>query len=519
MNKRGSGILLHVTSLPSAHGIGDLGPAAYRFADFLAEARQSYWQILPLTPTESFSGNSPYSSISAFAGNPLLISPELLAESGFLTNSDLRQKPAFPDKRCDFEAVIPYRIHLLRKAHERFKGDHPEREPYERFCLENAPWLDDFALFVVGKKHSRGKAWGDWEPGLRDRDPQSLQRIKGEYSLELDREKFYQYLFSRQWSSLHAYCREKDIQIIGDLPIYVNYDSADVWVNPGLFKLDEEKKPVYVAGVPPDYFSETGQRWGNPIYRWDVLEESGYQWWMERIAHNLRLFDLVRIDHFRGFIGFWEIPAAEETAINGRWLEAPAVSFFMALFRRFPEAGLIAEDLGLITPDVIQVMSRFGLPGMRVIQFAFGEDDATNPHLPHNYIPNCLAFTGTHDNNTLRGWFEEEITPEERERVLLYLGREVSGEELPKELIRLLMMSVANTVIIQAQDILGLGSEARMNLPSTCQGNWAWRLMPGQLSPSHAQMLSEMSSRYGRESGREPALLGFPEDYFQPIGS
>lgn len=519
MNKRGSGILLHITSLPSAYGIGDLGPAAWRFADFLAEAKQSYWQILPLTPTESFSGNSPYSCVSAFAGNPLLISPELLVESGFLRRGDFLPVPAFAAQRCDFEAAVPYRMRLLMKAHERFKADHPERQAYERFCLENASWLDDFALFVVVKKHCGGKAWSDWDPDLRDRDPESLRRIQGQRSLELEREKFYQYLFFRQWLSLKAYCRQRHIRIIGDLPIYVNHDSADVWANPELFKLDREKKPLVVAGVPPDYFSETGQRWGNPIYRWEVLEASGYQWWMERIAHNLRLFDFVRIDHFRGFVGFWEIPAVEQTAINGRWVEGPGVSFFMTLFRRFPEAGLIAEDLGLISPDVIHVMNRFGLPGMRVIQFAFAEDDAQSPHLPHNYVPNCLAFTGTHDNNTLRGWFDEEITPEERERVFLYLGRQVCGEELPRELIRLLMMSVAKTVIVQAQDILGLGSEARMNLPSTCQGNWTWRLMPDQLSPSHAQMLSEMSARYGRASGQQPAPAAFPEDYFQPIGS
>lgn len=501
MNNRGSGILLHITSLPSPFGIGDLGPEAYGFADFLAQAKQSYWQILPLTPTDSVSGNSPYSSISAFAGNPLLISPERLVEAGFLNQEDLLEKPSFSEEHCDFPSVIPYKMSLLGKAYERFNAGTQGKEGYARFCAENGEWLDNFALYAVLKGQYQGKAWGDWEKDLRDRESSNLNRVRSQFAVEWEREKFFQYLFGQQWFDLKGYCNQRGIRIIGDTPIYVNYDSADVWANPEFFKLGKDRKPLFVAGVPPDYFSKTGQRWGNPIYRWDMLKKTGFQWWQERVAHNLRLFDLVRIDHFRGFVGYWEIPAAEETAIRGKWVEAPAVPLFTALLRKFPPAALIAEDLGVVTPDVKEVMNRFGFSGMRVLQFAFGDDDlAESPFLPHNYISNCIAFTGTHDNNTSRGWFEKEATPKERQNVFRYLGREVLAEQLPTEMIRLLMMSVANTVLIPAQDILGLGQEARMNRPSTTQGNWEWRLLPGQLTSDHAEMFLEMTSIYGRVS-------------------
>lgn len=501
MNPRGSGILLHITSLPSPYGIGDLGPEAFRFVDFLAAAQQSYWQVLPLTPTDPISGNSPYSSVSAFAGNPLLISPDLLLESGLLEKEDLPEIPPFPPGRCDFASVIPYKMHILYKAHQCFRREGKDRQAYETFCVENAQWLEDFALYRVIKSEHQGTAWGDWERGFRDRNPLTLDSLRARFAQELEREKFFQYLFFRQWFSLKAYAHSKKIRFMGDIPIYVNYDSADVWANSEIFKLDEDRKPISVAGVPPDYFSQTGQRWGNPIYRWDLLEKSGFEWWLRRMAHNLRLFDLLRIDHFRGFVAYWEIPAEEKTAIKGKWVQAPADSFFRTLLQKFPARSLIAEDLGLITPDVKAIMERFGFPGMRVLQFAFGDELATHPFLPHNYIPRCIAYTGTHDNNTLRGWFEQEATPKERRNVFRYLGREISVEDLPREMIRLLMMSVAETVIFPLQDILGLGADARMNRPSVPLGNWEWRLKPHQLSQEHGEMLLEMTSIYGRSPG------------------
>ena len=502
MKRRGSGILLHLTSLPSPYGIGDLGPWAYRFADFLAQAKQSYWQTVPLSPTDPMSGNSPYSSLSAFAGNTLLISPDLLKESGLLHDEDTSQIPSFPNERCDYSAVIPYKTGLFSRAYERFKTNGNERELYDTFCEENKAWLDNFALFIVIKKNQNGKAWGEWESGFRDRDPKEIDRMKKEHHDELEREKFLQYLFFTQWLSLKKYCNGKGVQLIGDMPIYVNYDSVDVWTHPELFKLDKDKKPTSVAGVPPDYFSETGQLWGNPIYRWDILQKTRYRWWFQRIGHNLLLFDYLRLDHFRGFVGFWEVPSREQTAIHGKWVTAPAVDFFAALVKKFSAQPIIAEDLGVITPDVKEVMNRFGFPGMRVLQFAFGEDLPTHPYLPHNYVPNTLVYTGTHDNNTIRGWFDNETSPEDKRRLFRYLGREILPEECPRELHRLAMMSVAHTVIIPAQDLLGLGEEAKMNRPSVAHGNWEWRLLPDQLDASCAEGLREMTTIYGRAPER-----------------
>jgi 4-alpha-glucanotransferase len=500
MTQRSSGILLHITSLPSPFGIGDLGPSAYRFADFLTQTKQSYWQVLPLNPTDQACGNSPYSSPSAFTGNALLISPELLRESGFLKKGDIEEIPQFPEGRCDYASVIPYKSGLLRRAYESFKTGGKERDAFETFCKENEGWLEDFALFAVIKNHFKGEVWGEWEKDLRNRNPEHLERIKKNLRDEVELEKFYQYLFFTQWLSLKDYCNKKGIRFIGDVPIYVNHDSADVWAHSEIFNLNKEKKPLGVAGVPPDYFSKTGQLWGNPTFCWDSLQKTGYRWWLHRISHNLRLFDILRLDHFRGFVAYWEIPSTETTAMNGKWVEAPAVDFFTALLKRFPVDSFIAEDLGIITPDVKEVMDRFGFPGMRVLQFAFGEDQPDHPYLPHNFIPNTIVYTGTHDNNTVRGWFENEINPKDKKRVFRYLGKEVSSEQLPVELIRLGMMSVANTVVIPAQDVLGLGEEGRMNHPSTAFGNWEWRLLPDQLTSSHMELLLEMTETYGRVS-------------------
>jgi 4-alpha-glucanotransferase len=500
MDKRGSGILLHITSLPSPFGIGDLGPGAYRFADFLLETNQQYWQILPLRPTDPMSGNSPYSSISASAGNTLLISPDLLIDSGFLMKDDVAAPPSFPDQRCDYATVVPYKMNLFSLAYERFKTNKNEKNFYEEFCLSHKDWLEDFARFVVIKNHNNGQVWSEWPRGLRDRNPKDLAKIENDLHDEIEREKFLQYLFFKQWLSLRHYCNERGIKFIGDIPIYVRYDSVDVWTNTDLFKLDKEKRPLSVAGVPPDYFSKTGQLWGNPIYRWDVLKKTGFKWWLQRIAQNLQLVDLLRIDHFRGFVGFWEVPASEETAINGVWVKAPAADFFKSLLKKFPVDSFIAEDLGLITDDVREIMIQFGFQGMRVLLFAFGEDLPSHPYLPHNYIPACVVYTGTHDNNTAMGWFDNELTSQDRKRLFNYLGREISGDQVSKELIRLAMMSVAITVVTPMQDILNLGEEMRMNRPSVAKGNWEWRLLPDQLNPASVAWLREMTYVYGRQA-------------------
>ena len=498
---RHSGILLHVTSLPSSYGIGDLGPAAYRFADFLAEAGQSLWQMLPLTPTDGACGHSPYSSASAFAGSRLLVSPELLAEDGLLTDEEARRAEVTAGDRVDYAGVSASKEALLDAAYRRRKSWRFESE-YADFCRSNAWWLDDYAAFAAFKASFDSRDWGTWPREIRLRERLAVEALKAGLADRIEREKFIQFVFARQWVALKRYCNGKGIRIIGDLPIYISYDSADAWSNPGIFKLDAEGRPTVVAGVPPDYFSKTGQLWGNPIYRWDVLKSSGYAWWCTRLGHATSLFDIVRIDHFRGFAGFWEVPAAEATAVNGRWSPAPADDFFQTVTRRYPNLAIIAEDLGLITPDVKHVMAKFGFPGMKVLLFAFGDDTSTNPYQPHAYDANSVVYTGTHDNNTVRGWFDGEAKPAEKRRLMRYLGREVPAEELHWELIRLAMMSVASTAVIPMQDVLGLGRQARMNLPSVTDGNWAWRLAPGQVTPEAAGRLLEVTEIYGRGAAR-----------------
>jgi len=495
--KRGSGILLHITSLPSPFGIGDIGPGAYRFADFLAETGQSCWQVLPLNPTDQATDNSPYSSSSAFAGNPMLISPELLVDDGLLTGKEMDNHPDFPRDRVDYADVIAFKGKLLKAACERFKKKRDKKD-YEKFCLENALWLEDFALFSVLKERFGGAVWNAWPAELKGRNSRWLQKVKRELEGELEHRKFLQYLFFKQWHLLKGYCNERNIRIFGDMPIYVRFDSADVWTHPEIFKLDKKMQPAFVAGVPPDYFSETGQLWGNPVYRWDALKQTGYEWWIQRMEQNLKLFDLMRIDHFRGFVAYWQVPASEKTAVNGKWVKAPVEDFFKALLEHFGTLPIIAEDLGFITEDVKEVMGRFGFPGMKVLLFAFGDDLAKNPYVPHNHIENCVIYTGTHDNNTARGWFENEAVEKTKKNFFRYLGREVSPEEAHAVLVRLAMMSVAEMAIIPMQDILGLAEKARMNHPGTGDGNWRWRLLPEQLTPALIENLSEMTETYGR---------------------
>lgn len=497
MNKRGSGILLHITCLPSGFGIGDLGPKAYEFADFLTESRQQYWQILPLNPTELIHHNSPYHSCSAFAGNILLISPAILEEKGFLDGEALAQIPDFPPGRVDFATVTRFKQELLQKAYIKFIHQTRPRD-YQDFCQQNACWLEDYALFTVLKKYFGGRVWSDWPVELRDRQDEAIKRVQEDNAEALEKVRFEQYLFFTQWQALKGYCNEKGIRVFGDMPIYVVYDSVDVWTHPDIFNLDENKKPGTVSGVPPDYFSQTGQLWGNPVYKWEVLKERRYEWWINRMEHNLKLFDLIRVDHFRGLVAYWEVPAGEENAVNGQWVQVPTDDFFEKIFERIPRTSIIAEDLGLITSDVEEVMQRLGLPGMKVLLFAFNDDPATNPYAPHNHVPHCVVYTGTHDNNTARGWFEKEMSEEMKKKLIHYLGREVTAENIHLELIRLAMMSVAEMTIIPLQDLLGLDERSRMNLPASKKGNWQWRLLPDRINESSGRLLKELTEIYGR---------------------
>lgn len=498
MNNRGSGVLLHVTSLPSAFGIGDLGPGAYKFVDFLSQTKQHYWQFLPINPIDPSFGYSPYSSISAFAGNTLFISPEVLVADGLLSKDDLASVSFLGENHCDYAAVVPYKEELLNWAYLNFKNTRANKIEFEHFCMNNSYWLEDFALFVVLKEILGGRSWNEWPEEYKDREEGYLDAVRHKHADELEKVKFLQYIFNKQWHWLKGYCQQKGVRMIGDIPIYVSYDSADVWTHPRIFKLDENKKASFVAGVPPDYFSQTGQLWGNPVYSWEALRETGYQWFLERFAHNLELFDVMRIDHFRGFVAFWEVAVVEKTAVKGRWMSAPAYDFFNVLINRFGRMPIIAEDLGIITDDVREVMRHFAFPGMRVLLFAFGDDSPTHPYLPHNYVQNCVVYTGTHDNNTARGWFDSEAASLEKERLFRCVGHEVSSESVNWELIQLAMRSIANTVIIPMQDILGLGAAARMNQPAQPRGNWVWRLKLQQLSPDIEKMLADITETSGR---------------------
>ena len=489
--------MLHIASLPSPHGIGDFGAAAYRFADFLARTGQSFWQVLPLNPTDVMCGNSPYFSHSAFAMNPLFIGIDSLVKEGLIFETEIPAPPPFLPDRIDYYGAAAYRSAILGRAFHQFTKS-AVRAEYEGFCEMHSGWLNDFALFTALKREFKGLVWSRWPEALRDRDPDALKAAAKRLNERMEKEKFLQYLTFKQWFLLKSYCNEKGIQMIGDLPIYVSYDSADVWVNPHIFKLDKDKVPTAVSGVPPDYFSETGQLWNNPVYRWDVLKETGYGWWIERMGHTLNAFDRVRIDHFRGLVKYWEVPAGEETALNGDWKEVPAEHFFKTLTEWFTRFPVIAEDLGFITPDVYELMERFQFPGMKVLLFAFGDDDPMHPFLPHTYSRNCVAYTGTHDNNTLRGWFDNEATLEEKERLFRYLYREPPVHEIVWEMIRLVMMSVADTVVIPMQDILGLGQDARMNQPATPSGNWTWQLHPARITPAVEEKLLVLTETYGR---------------------
>jgi len=498
---------LHLTSLPGRFGSGDFGLGAYAFADFLQAAGQTLWQVLPIHPTGY--GDSPYQCFSAFAGNPLLLSLERLRERGLLAESDLAGAPVFPQDTVDFAAVNGFKRPLLRRAAEAFLAHAPaaERAAYDDFCWRARPWLEDFALFMAVKDAHLGVAWTDWEGEIRQRHPDALRAWSQRRAAEVEAIKFWQFEFFRQWEELKTYCRERGIRMMGDIPIYVAHDSAEVWAHPELFHLDPQGRPTVVSGVPPDYFCSTGQLWGNPIYRWETLAKDGFRWWIERFRGAFALFDLVRLDHFRGFEAYWEVPATEPTAMHGRWVKAPGDGLLTALQKEFGELPIVAENLGVITPGVEQLREKFGLPGMSILQFAFGTDPQGPSFRPHNYRRDLVAYTGSHDNDTAVGWWKSEgggdstRTPEdvrkEHECARAYLGLSEDAE-INWALIRAALASVADTAIVPLQDVLGLGSEARMNLPGSVSGNWRWRAREGVLRPELSARLRSLSEIYGR---------------------
>jgi 4-alpha-glucanotransferase len=491
---RYSGILLHPTSLPSPDGIGDLGADAYRWVDFLSESGCTLWQVLPLSPTGF--GDSPYQCFSAFAGNPYLISFTMLLQQGLIHLSDLEDRPEFNPVSVDYGRVIPWKLKVLTRAFQHYKKSRKQqtKNNFIEFQHKNRFWLEDFGVFMAVKEFLRGIAWNEWPSSLKSRTPKAIAKFKSQHANLIERQKFYQFLFFEQWSSLREYANLKHIRIIGDIPIFIALDSVDTWAFPNLFSLNCRGLPNVVAGVPPDYFSPTGQYWGNPLYRWIEHERMGYQWWVQRIQSSFSLFDVIRLDHFRGFVGCWEIPAKEKTAIKGRWVKGPGGKLFRAIKKTLGDLPIIAEDLGEITPDVTALRDQFHFPGMKVLQFAFGSD-ATNPFLPHNYPVDCVAYTGTHDNDTAIGWFAQ-IPGKERNFLCHYLN--CSGEDISWELIRAVWSSVAAMVVAPMQDVLKLGSSSRMNFPNTLGGNWRWRFQPQDLNTSVVSHLREMNDLYGR---------------------
>jgi 4-alpha-glucanotransferase len=502
---RSSGILLHPTSLPSAYGIGDLGPEAHRFADFLHNAGQRIWQVLPLGPTGY--GDSPYQCFSAFAGNPLLLSLDALMERGYLDSRDLDSRPESPAAQVDFGAVIARKLALLRQAFQPFQRTSPtERADFAAFCQTHSSWLDEFALFMALKQAHNNVAWTQWEPELALRNPDAMERARNQLSDEIECHKFIQFEFERQWRDLKAHCEGNDIRIMGDVPIYVAFDSADVWANRALFELDESGRPNVVSGVPPDYFSATGQLWGNPIYRWEAHALTGYAWWITRLRRALQMLDMIRLDHFRGFEAYYEIPGGDTTAVNGKWVKGPGAALFEALENALGKLPIVAENLGVITPGVEALRERFGFPGMAILQFAFGRDPQAPQFKPHNYPRHLVAYTGTHDNDTTVGWWTSTAgagsirtsadVAEEMEYARRYLNTD--GSEINWVMIRTLMASVADTVLFPLEDVLGVGSEGRMNLPGTSSGNWRWRFRQGDLTPPMSARLKQMVETYER---------------------
>ena len=508
-----SGVLLHVTSLPSYGGIGDFGPAAYGFINFLAAAKQRLWQVLPLSPTGY--GSSPYSALSAFAGNPLLISVELLVRDGWLTADRIRGLPGH-EGRADFTQATLQKLPLIEEAAGNFldRATPEQRVRFQKFCNENISWLPDWAMFNVLRRVHGYASWIEWPTELAQRNSDALTQALNENGRALAVEQAVQFFFDQQWCALRTYANEKGIRVLGDVAIFVNYDSADVWTNPDIFELNEERRPTRVSGVPPDYFSATGQRWGNPLYKWGLLQERGFDWWVARIRRALTLYDMIRLDHFRGFEAFWSIAADEETAIHGQWIKAPGHALFARLREVFGDLPFIAEDLGLITPEVDELREHFGMPGMRILQFGFAER-GSHLYLPHRFTPTTVVYTGTHDNNTTLGWWQQDATETERVNVQTYLGSIANDQEVVWAMMRRAARSVANFCVFPLQDVLVQGGEARMNNPAGGHENWAWRFSLESLRPDFAAGLAslmEMTDRDGYERPVEGDEAGKPTD-------
>jgi 4-alpha-glucanotransferase len=491
---RRSGLLLHPTSLPGKYGIGTLGQECYNWINFLESAGQRLWQVMPLGPTGY--GDSPYQCFSAFAGNPYLINLENLVTENLLNESDLANAPEFSDDAVDYGPVISFKLDMLNKAFEHFtsSASTEQRDRFNVFTQAKASWLEDYALFMACKEAHGGQSWNNWDEGVRSRKSEALSEWRSKLVNEISKQKFWQWLFFEQWNAVKNYANSKDIKIIGDIPIFIAYDSADAWSNPELFYFDEGGNPTVIAGVPPDYFSATGQRWGNPLYRWDVMKKKDYAWWIERFKGTLELVDIVRVDHFRGFEAYWEIPASEETAIKGAWVKAPGADLFKTVREVLGELPIIAEDLGVITPEVEKLRDDAGFPGMKVLQFAFAAD-SSDPYLPHNYVRNAVVYSGTHDNDTTKGWYAQ-ASEKEHDLVRKYLAR--SDDNIAWDFIRLAVSSVADTAVVPLQDVIGLGSEGRMNTPGLPSGNWSWRMKWEQLPYWVAPQLREMATLYGR---------------------
>jgi 4-alpha-glucanotransferase len=508
--KRASGILLHPTSLPGEYGIGDVGPQAFKWIDYLASTGCGLWQVLPLGPTGY--GDSPYQSFSAFAGNPYLISPESLLEDGLLKPDDLMEIPNFSPGAVDFGNLIPWKLAVLNKAYQRYQtsGNTQMQQDLEDFRAQKANWLDDFALFMAIKEALGGDSWSKWPRPLRLRDPYSLRQARREYQDVINRQIFYQFIFFRQWGVLKEYAIRNGIQIIGDIPIFVAHDSADVWANTDLFFMDSEGHPTVVAGVPPDYFSPTGQLWGNPLYRWEVHEDSGYAWWLDRLRGVLAMVDFVRLDHFRGFAGYWEVPAGNPTAEFGRWVPGPRAKFIQAVRDSLGDLPIIAEDLGVITDDVLELLDTFKLPNMKVFQFAF-LTDPSDIFMPHNYPQNCVAYTGTHDNNTTLGWFRS-APKSEQDFCLRYL--DMNDEQgLVWKAIRTIWCTAALFTLAPMQDFLELGAEARMNTPGNPAGNWTWRMSRSSMSDQLRERIKEFNYLFYRDKSSDRTKPGSSSEF------
>lgn len=502
--ERASGILLHITSLPGGYGIGDLGPEAFRFVDSLAGAGQTYWQILPLGPTGY--GDSPYQCFSAFAGNTLMISPEKLVTEGLIDQAELEQAPQMPADRVDFGAVYDWKGGLLQRAYDKFRSVVGRNEPeaYIAFKKKSAWWLDDYALYRSAKAEFDSKQWNEWPEDIRFRDSDALTALSERLADRIEAQRFYQYLFFTQWQELKAYANAAGIKMIGDIPIFVAFDSADVWCNQDKFKLNEDGSPSVVGGVPPDFFSSTGQLWGNPVYDWASMESDGFAWWIARLQLSLETVDVLRIDHFRGFIGVWEVPGQDETAANGQWVDVPGEKLFAAVENALGKLPVIVEDLGQMTPEVEKLRDDNGFPGMRILQYGFA-GDAKNHDLPHNYVRNCVAYTGTHDNDTAAGWWRTQKRNARRdgqkENDQLRFCRDylnTTARDISWAMIRAAWASIADLAIAPMQDILGLDNKARMNVPATGNGNWTWRMEKDAFAGEPAERLARLTAVYGR---------------------